>query len=114
MLTKNPAEEAPVNSRNFFRIPFTFSLTVKTISATPNKKKATPEMIRNQRNIGPLNAGTKVAMENTLAMITKTPTSAQNIGQLNFPFALSVGVMVFINLTPCVPLSFKGEGEESF
>jgi hypothetical protein len=39
ILTKNPAEEAPVNSKNFLSIPPTFSFTVKNINVPPNKQK---------------------------------------------------------------------------
>ncbi len=36
---KNPDEEIPINNKNIFNFPFTFSLNVKNISIAPNKKK---------------------------------------------------------------------------
>ena len=90
MLTKNPAEEAPVNRKNFLSVPPTFSLSVKTINATPSKRKIDPEMIRNQRNIDPLNAGINGGMKRRHTMTMKTPTRAQNMDQLNFPFTFSL------------------------
>ena len=89
MLTGIPAAEAPVNIKNFLSAPPTFSLTVKNINATPNKKKTVPEMIINQGNIDPLNAGINAAIAIPLAITTKTPTNAQNIDQINFPFTPS-------------------------
>ena len=86
MLRGIPTAPAPVNIKNFLSIPPTFSFTVKNIKATPNKKRTVPEMIRNQRNIEPLNAGIIAAMKNPLAVTTKIATNAQNIAQLNFLF----------------------------
>ncbi|MBA7714506.1 hypothetical protein ES703_123531 [subsurface metagenome] len=85
-LTKNPAAEAPVNKKNFLSIPPTFSFTVKTINATPNKKKTAPEMIRKSK---PMSNSLNTGMKKTLAITTKVITSAQNIDQLNFPFISS-------------------------
>jgi hypothetical protein len=45
------------------------------------------------------------------ASTKNTAISAQNIGQLNFLFTSSHLLRMFIPLTPCIPLSFEGEGE---
>lgn len=78
----NPAAEAPVSNKNFFRSPLTFSFTVKNINAPPNKQKTVPEMMINRK---PINNSLAAGITNTQAITIKTPTSAQNIAWLNFP-----------------------------
>ena len=85
-LTKTPAEEAPVNIKNFLSIPSAFPFTVKNINATPNEKKIAPEMVIKRR---PMSNSLSAEMEKTLTITMKTPTNAQNIDQINFPFTSS-------------------------
>ena len=88
ILTGIPMAEAPVNNKNFLSIPPTFSFTVRNINATPNKKKAAPEMIIKRKRKLPsnsLNGGIAIAPGITM----NNPTNAQNIDQINFPFTFS-------------------------
>ncbi len=76
MLTKNPAEEIPVNIKNFLRAPFTFSLIVKNINTTPNKKKI---INGNKKRKDPLNNSLTGGIKNSPIITRKTPTNAQNV-----------------------------------
>ena len=80
---KSPTEEAPVNIKNFFNFPSTFSFRVKNIKARPKRKK-TRSGSKKRRE--PFNIPLTAGMKNSLAITRKTPTNAQNITGAKFFF----------------------------
>ncbi len=80
---KNPAAEAPVKRKNFLSFPSTFSLSVKIIKATPNRKKTANG---NKNRIEPESKSLNAGMKKRHTIVMKTATNAQNMDQLNFPF----------------------------
>ena len=76
ILTKNPVAEAPVNIKNFFNFPVTFSFTVKNINTIPNKKKTRNG---NKNRIEPLKNSLTAGIKNSLTITRKIPTNAKNV-----------------------------------
>jgi len=80
--TGSPTAEAPVNSKNFSSIPPAFAFTVSTSNATPRPAR-TGQTAKPLKRTGDLPIG---GMNIVQTAIAKTPTIAQNIIQINFPF----------------------------
>ncbi len=114
----SPAAEPPVNSKNILSIPLTFVFTVRTSNVTPRPMRTTPPERRTILSIGGLLTGRMKIIPTTM---TKTPTNAQNIDQINFPFnsahlpfyllALHYGLSTS---PPVSPFPFKARGKEVF
>ena len=78
--TKNPKAEAPVNNKNFFSNPVTFSFRVKIINTRPNKQK---KANGNKNKREPLNMSLIAGIKNSPSIKAKTPTWAQNTAGSN-------------------------------
>jgi hypothetical protein len=101
MLTIIPAAEAPVKSKNTPGIPATLSLTVKTMSVAPSKRRRAQGTIKERTLTRKRKfSGARIGIKMKINTKRKTATNARNTDQSNLPFTPSLRLLGSLSSSP--------------